>query len=107
MQGRNDVASFHTAPQRDTPFNFVAWSDNHCHAGIFNPLINYMIALDPDFAVSSGDTLDSGWDMAQYDPCFFTPAQDLFRIAPIYVAFGNHEGFSLPYYSLFSFPGGF
>jgi hypothetical protein len=91
------VASFRTAPLRDTPFNFTAFSDNHCHAEIFGPFVDMMIGFDPDFAISVGDTVDDGRDPTQYDPCFFTPAQELFRSAPVYVAFGNHEHFSLTY----------
>jgi hypothetical protein len=98
------VASFRTAPLPDEPFNFVAFADSQSNFDIFGQIAELMRAEDPWVAISSGDTVGTGWTPSDFDEQLFGPAADLWRSTPLYVAIGNHEGNSPAFFNSFHFP---
>jgi hypothetical protein len=84
--------SFRTAPEPAvvTPVSFVVWGDNQDGEDIFATLTPAMAALDPDFAVSTGDTVQNG-TRGEYRSQLFAPLAPLGRQVPFLVTSGNHE----------------
>jgi acid phosphatase type 7 len=83
--------TFHTAIQRDTPFRFVVWGDNHTNAPQFEKNINRMIPYKPDLAISVGDMVLTGSNYDLWGQEFFIPGRNLFKNTPLYTTLGNHE----------------
>lgn len=83
--------SFHTAINRDTPFSFVVWGDNHTNAPRFEQNINRMISYRPDLAISVGDMVLTGSDYDLWGYEFFIPGRNLFKNTPLFTTLGNHE----------------
>jgi hypothetical protein len=98
------TASFRTAPEPGTPFSFVAFSDNQSGWETFTEIVPLMIEKDPWLAVSSGDSVDDGWNEPDFQQQLFGPGAELWRKAPLYVGIGNHEANSPLFYDSFHFP---
>ncbi len=105
-QAESTVGTFRTAPEPGDPFTFVAFSDNQENFDIFGQIAGLMLAEDPWLAISSGDTVNDGWNEPDFDEQLFGPAADVWRQAPLYPAIGNHEHLSPYFYSSFHFPNG-
>lgn len=99
-----DVATFRTAPDAETPFNFVAFSDNQYGWEIFTEVAALMETENPWLAISSGDCVNDGWVPATFEEQLFGPAASLWRSTPLYVAIGNHEANSIFFFESFHFP---
>ncbi len=82
---------FRTAINRDTPFRFVVWGDNHTNGPRFEQNVNRMIPYQPDLAISVGDMVLTGsnYDLWGYE--FFIPGRNLFKNTPLFTTLGNHE----------------
>ncbi|MBN1542659.1 metallophosphoesterase family protein [candidate division KSB1 bacterium] len=108
----SELNTFRTAIERDTPFRFVVWADNHNNADNFEKNINRMILYKPDLAINAGDMVLTGADYNLWGHEFFVPGRNLFKNTPLYPSLGNHEyggygvGTSVVWYEkFFSLPG--
>ena len=100
------VASFRTAPEGNTPFNFVAFGDNQAGWETFTEIADMMTQEDPWMVLSVGDIVDDGWNLPDWEQQLFGPAEELLRSAPIYVSIGNHEAMAPYFFEAFHFPNG-
>jgi acid phosphatase type 7 len=82
---------FRTAVNKNTPFRFVVWGDNHTNAPRFEKNINRMILYKPDLAISVGDMVLTGSDYDLWGYEFFIPGRNLFKNTPLFATLGNHE----------------
>jgi len=98
------VASFRTAPQPGTPFNFVGFGDNQSGWETFTDIAALMYEKNPWLAMSVGDCVDDGWNFEDFEQQLFGPGEDLWREAPLYVSIGNHEGLAPNFFDAFHFP---
>jgi len=99
-----DVATFRTAPDAETPFNFVAFADNQYGYEIFTEIAALMETENPWLAISAGDCVDNGWHQEDFEQQLFGPGASLWRSTPLYVSIGNHEANSIFFFESFHFP---
>ena len=95
--------SFRTAPADGAgdAFSFVVFGDNQNGPANFAALTPRMAALDPDFAMSTGDCVQNG-TRAEFRSQLFRPLTALASTVPFLVGAGNHERYSDPGSTLFN-----
>ncbi len=83
-------ATFRTAPEGASPFDFIVFGDNQNGPETFGRLVDYMVDEAPAWAASVGDCVQ--WGLADlYRSEFLRPIHPLASAAPFLVAAGNHE----------------
>ena len=101
----SEDVTFRTAAGRNqTTFNFVVFGDTRTNHVAHQAVVDRIVAMGPDFAVHTGDLVENGWRVEQWDR-FFEIEQELMAQIPFFPAFGNHEGSSPFYFDLFYLPG--
>jgi predicted phosphodiesterase len=97
--------TFHTAVERFEPFTLVAYGDTRTNANDHLAVVNRIIEHEPDLVLHSGDLVENGTVLSQWD-VFFDTTKDLMKSVPFYPALGNHENNAQNYYDLFYPPAG-
>jgi predicted MPP superfamily phosphohydrolase len=97
--------SFRTAAGPDqTKFTFVAFGDTRTQHQVHQEVVDSIVALEPDFALHTGDLVYLG-NMLPYWDTFFEIEGELMSRAPLFPALGNHEVNHQHYFDLFHLPG--
>jgi hypothetical protein len=87
------AARFRTAaPSDHTDFRFVVYGDTRGGASVHRAIIKRAIDVAPDFALHTGDLVESGRATSEWDR-FFRIEEPLLRTAPFYPTLGNHEDY--------------
>ena len=97
--------TFRTAVEWFEPFTLVAYGDTRSNANNHQTVVNRIIEHTPDLVLNSGDLVDNGNVISQWD-IFFDTAKDLMKNVPDDPVLGNHERNSQNYYDLFYLPSG-
>ncbi len=101
----SEELSFRTAagPEQGE-FAFVAYGDTRTQHEAHRAVAEQIVALAPDFVVHTGDLVDDGSQVHQWET-FFEIERDVMARAPLFPALGNHEKNSGHYFDLFHLPG--
>ena len=98
-------ATFRTAAGPDqSAFTFVVFGDTRTQHQVHQAVVDGIVAREPDFVLHTGDLVDNGWDIDQWNT-FFEIERELMGHAPLFPALGNHESNSPRYYEYFHLPG--
>ncbi|HDZ06718.1 hypothetical protein LCGC14_0292880 [marine sediment metagenome] len=92
-----------TYPEKAIPFNFVAIGDTRSRNNVHKKIISQVQKLNPKFIVNSGDLVENGLSMGDWES-FFEVNEDFMRNTPYYPVLGNHEKDSPYYYDFFDLP---
>lgn len=98
---QSDDFTFRTAAGLNQPFRFAVFGDTHTYRHIDIP---QLVALQPDFALHTGDVVDIGTDLPQWDT-FLETEHDLMARVPIFPTIGNHELGTKGFLDTFHLPG--
>ncbi len=104
------TAAFRTAADPgQTAFRFVVFGDTRGNSSMHRAIIKRIVASFPDFAIHTGDLVESGRSKSEWDR-FFRIEAPLLRMAPFFPTLGNHEDHdpNLPgsqYQDIFHLPG--
>lgn len=104
------VARFRTAAAADqSDFRFVVYGDTRSGDAIHRAIIKRMVEAAPDFALHTGDLVESGRHRSEWDR-FFKIEAPLLRTVPFYPTLGNHEDYApgsiaSQYLDIFHLPG--
>lgn len=107
---KGKVASFRTAAASDiSGFRFVVYGDTRSGDRIHRAIIRQMVDLAPDFILHTGDLVENGKAVSEWNR-FFRIEEPLLRIAPFYPTLGNHEEYDQnhidhKYLDIFHLPG--
>ena len=93
--------TFRTAADPNQPYRFAVFGDTHTNQHIDVP---QLVALQPDFALHTGDLVDLGTDAAQWDT-FLATEHDLMARVPVFPTLGNHEAGPKGFLDTFHLPG--
>jgi hypothetical protein len=100
----SEVSTLQTANKPETPFGFVVISDTQKNPAVVASVAKAAWDLRPNFAVISGDLVDTGNSKLQWTEQFFAPMRPLVERVPFYPVLGNHEGNTDYYYKYMSLP---
>jgi predicted phosphodiesterase len=92
------------AGPEQTTFRFVVYGDTRTGHRAHQAIVDRIVGVEPDFVVHTGDLVESGWEVSQWDR-FFEIEREMIARAPLFVTFGNHEGSSFYYFDQFHLPG--
>lgn len=92
------------APGVATPFRFVVAGDSRDDQATWGLLLDAAEAYAPDFYVFSGDAVDIGVNMTEWD-AWFEAGEGHLDARPLLIAHGNHEFQAQHYYAMFALPG--
>ncbi|MFC1714490.1 metallophosphoesterase family protein [Candidatus Poribacteria bacterium] len=95
--------SFHTAVEWSEPFTLIAYGDTRTNPADHQVVVDTIIEHQPDLVLNSGDLVDNGNVLGQWDT-FFDTAKDLLKGTPYYPTLGNHDNNAQNYYDLFYLP---
>jgi predicted phosphodiesterase len=86
------LGSFTTAPAEDseTPFRFLVYGDNRTDDAAHAAVVRAMVPAPGDFLIHTGDFVENGASLAQWQT-FFEIEAPLLEARPIVSAIGNHE----------------
>ena len=98
--------TFTTAPPKgeEAPFRFVVMGDSRDNQATFGLLLDAAEEKAPDFYLFSGDAVDIGVNMNEWDAWFEAGVGHMDR-RPVVFAHGNHEFQAQHYYALVAQPG--
>lgn len=98
--------TFTTAPASDstTPFRFVVAGDSRDNQAVWGQILDAAEAQAPDFYLFSGDAVDLGTNLTEWDAWLHEGEGHIDR-RPVMVAHGNHEFMAQPFFALFALPG--
>jgi len=97
--------SFRTAPDNtQTEFSFVAFGDTRSQHSVHQAVAARIEMLEPDFVIHTGDLVDDGRHLDQWET-FFKIEQAVLSRAPFFPAMGNHEEDADHYFDLFHLTG--
>ncbi len=82
---------FTTAATPSDPFRFVVYGDNRTNHDDHQAVVEAIIPTRPDFLVNTGDLVNVGVILEDWDK-FFEIEQPLLKSFPLFPCFGNHEG---------------
>ncbi len=86
-----------------TTFSFVAFGDTRTNATDHQSVVDRLVATGPDFYVHSGDLVEDGRLMTEWDT-FFDVEKALMPVSPLFPSLGNHEREDANYFDLFYLP---
>ncbi|HTP89181.1 MAG TPA: metallophosphoesterase [Bryobacteraceae bacterium] len=96
--------SFRTAPQGDTPFQFVVYGDTRTRHDVHRRVIEALLKnSSPEFVLHTGDLVANGSDSSLW-PVFFDIEHELLRKTAFFPALGNHERNDRSFYDFFDHP---
>jgi hypothetical protein len=107
---KGEVAKFRTAAASDcSGFRFVVYGDTQSGDSVHRAIVKQMVDLTPDFILHTGDLVESGKFVSEWNR-FFKIEEPLLRIAPFYPTLGNHEEYDRNhidhyYLDIFHLPG--
>ena len=84
-------------------FSFAVYGDDRTNHTAHQSVVDRALTLAPDFILNTGDLVEDGRVIEQWDT-FFDIEQELLRIAPFFPSLGNHERNSSNYFDLFHLP---
>ncbi|MFN7142223.1 MAG: fibronectin type III domain-containing protein [Myxococcota bacterium] len=98
--------TFTTAPPKgeSAPFRFAVLGDTRDNQATFATLLDAVEEKAPDFYLFSGDAVDLGVNMVEWE-AWFDAGEGHFDQRPLVFAHGNHEFQTQNYYALFAQPG--
>ena len=98
--------AFTTAPTPgvSTPFVFALVGDSRGNQDTFATVLDQMDTHAPDFYLFTGDAVDIGVDMEEWD-AWFDAGIDHFESRPLLFTHGNHEFQTQNFYALIAAPG--
>ena len=103
--------SFRSAPARGEPLSFVAWGDTRGNSKTTPSLAAQIMKTGVGMCIHSGDMVDDGRRLDQWDEQFFGPLAGLLRNVVLWPAIGNHDNGMMPnkksavFNHLFALPG--
>jgi len=98
------AGTFRTAaPPMQPDFSFVVYGDTRTGIADHQSVVGLIVALAPDFVIHTGDMVNKGGDVAEWDT-FFSVEQDLLRSIPQFPVIGNHEQEHGNYFDAFHLP---
>jgi len=86
------VKHFKTAPDKNTPFDFIAMGDSRSHQDIFKIIMDHVGEINPDLIISMGDLVSNSKRFKQWNSQFFTVAKGVIDHIPFISTLGDHEG---------------
>ena len=97
--------TFTTAPAEGStaPFRFVVAGDSRDNQGVWGQILDAAEAFAPDFYLFSGDAVDLGSDLTEWDAWLAEGVGHTDR-RPVMIAHGNHEFLAQPFFALFALP---
>jgi len=104
------TAKFRTAAAADQgDFRFAVFGDTRSGDAVHRAIIKRILEAAPDFALHTGDLVESGRHRSEWDR-FFKIEAPLLRTVPFYPTLGNHEDYApessaSQYVELFHLPG--
>lgn len=96
--------SFTTAPGAGSPVRFGVAGDSRDNQAVWGQILAAMEPMAPDLYMFSGDMVDLGTNLAEWD-AFFENGEGYLDRRPIVMAHGNHEFQVQPFYALAAQPG--
>lgn len=87
----SEASIFTTAATTSDPFRFAVYGDNRTNHDDHQAVVEAIITTKPDFVVNTGDLLEEGGRLYDWDK-FFEIEQILLKSYPLFPCFGNHEG---------------
>jgi hypothetical protein len=105
-----EISKFRTAAAPDSSgFRFVVYGDTRSGDRVHRAMIRQMVDLTPDLILHTGDLVENGKAVSEWNR-FFQIEAPLLRIAPFYPTLGNHEEYDQnhidhPYLDIFHLPG--
>jgi hypothetical protein len=101
----SDDYTFQTAATPDTPsFTFIVFGDTRTQHDVHRTVVARIEALDPAFALHTGDLVERGSLAGQWET-FFDIEEGMMARVPLFPTLGNHEGASAHYFDRFYRPG--
>jgi predicted phosphodiesterase len=97
--------TFHTAVEWFEPFTLAAYGDTRTNRADHQAVVNSMVEHEPALVLHSGDLVDNGNVLSQWD-IFFDTTKELMKNTPFYPVLGNHERNAQHYYDFFYLPTG-
>jgi acid phosphatase type 7 len=92
VRGRVEPGELATAPEHGSqaPFTFVVYGDTRSQVDPHRRVIERIRAEVPDFLLGTGDLVDEGGNLAQWDQ-FFDIEREVLRDNTLFPAVGNHD----------------
>ncbi len=84
------VYRFHTAPDRRKVIRFAVYGDVRGGHRLHRKILGAVLAEAPDFVLTTGDMVERGSDVGDWQR-FFQVASSLLPRVPVYPAAGNHD----------------
>lgn len=81
---------FATGPEPGAPFSFVVFGDSRSNAASHSALVERVRREIPDFVLGTGDMVDQGGDLRQWQE-FFDIERELLRENVMFPSVGNHD----------------
>lgn len=85
-----EIKSFYSKAEVGSPFYFVVLGDTRTNRQYHRQVIEQMLHYQFDFYLNTGDIVEDGWDITQWDT-FFEVEADLFDHIHFFPAIGNHD----------------
>jgi predicted phosphodiesterase len=100
------VFTLRSGPRRATPIKTVWFADEHTPS-IFQQQVPHMAARHPDLVLASGDLMNDGGSIDQWQSHWFAPLQidNLAQTTPVFFSRGNHDGEGAYAYAYTVMPG--
>lgn len=95
---------FRTAVASGLPFTFCVFGDNRSDSAAHQRVVDRIVAIEPDFALNTGDLVASGSSMSDWNT-FFNVERNLLSSIPFMPSIGNHDLPPAVYLELFHLPG--
>ncbi len=87
---KTSTGEFATAPSASVPFSFIAFGDTRSNAGSHRRVVERIRREVPDFVLATGDMVDDGGKLAQWQQ-FFDIERNLLKENVMYPSIGNHD----------------
>ncbi len=95
VNGAAGDGRFVTPPDTDngSSFGFFVWGDTRTGNNESGRIVDAMLARDPEaaFALHTGDMVEDGDVLDDWEVHWWTPMADLLAAMPVYPTMGNHE----------------
>jgi hypothetical protein len=101
---KSEILPFQTAVKDDSAFAYVVMGDNRTYPERFKKLTQKAFAERPNFVLNVGDVVSNGNNKDQWITEYLSPAAELMKRVPTYVAIGNHERNASWFYRYSSYP---
>jgi len=88
--------SFQSVPAKGEPFSFVAWGDTRSNVKTSSALAAQIMRTGVGMCIHSGDIVDDGKRLDQWDKQFFRPLANLMRNVVLWPVIGNHDTGMMP-----------